>query len=117
MADTTNWQTLPAGRELDEEVAQRVMDLPLPPRGYLRMRPVPHYSTDITAAWGVMDALIARGLRPSLCLMDDGRWVCDGHWDDLHGDQSADTPALAICRAALAFVQYNPAALAATEAA
>lgn len=68
---------------------------------------IPHYSRNITTAWQVVDT-VANSLNFSLdnvggATPDEGRWrVCIGWSDDpisVHAD--GDTPALAICRAAL----------------
>lgn len=123
---------LEAGRELDSLVHRRVMELPVVPDAWgLPMQPgdhwtsdphgtytgtptttgspIPAYSTDIAAAWEVVEKLRERRIFLSV----------DAHWDRFDVDAAigpslvvaadfwerafatADTAPLAICRAAL----------------
>ena len=109
-----------AGRELDAAVAEEVMGLrdvktvPLKYQGKARQPglchgpqhdTVPHYSTDIEAAWEVVERVVNLGWLPTL-----GRgWSCGrGAWcfeivkgkDDLERAM-ADSAPEAICLAAL----------------
>jgi hypothetical protein len=97
---------LPAGRDLDAEVAEKVMTHP-----HSQWRdPVPAYSTDIAAAWTVLDAMVWRvgTANVRLDMEDYGRGAGtspDGAeravWVTI-GDSAAFGPAPeAICRAAL----------------
>ena len=121
---------MPAGREMDALVAERVMgwvhftwkgysyflpqnEIPGPDVQLMIYpgRPVPLYSTDIAAAWLVVDKM---GL--SLVRVDAARWLVgqyreseyldtemgciDGHFH-YAGFAVSDTAPLAICRAAL----------------
>lgn len=64
-------ETMKAGRELDAEIAEKVMGLPVQWRevrrvasaggNYRELVGTPHYSTDIAAAWEVVNAMIVRG--------------------------------------------------------
>ncbi len=94
---------LKAGRELDALVAEKVMG-DLPPRGYS----IPDYSTSISAAWEVVEKLIADSHIVALGVSWD---AAKDHWKFLMRDfgeivnteywPSAPTAPLAICRAAL----------------
>ena len=57
---------------------------------------LPNYSTDIAAAWQVVEKLRSFSLSRHL----DGSWHC-WHWNKGHLNANAATPALAICLAAL----------------
>ena len=111
---------LPAGRELDALVAEKVMHERLPPSGYdtdvavraehiggggYVRRPVPAYSTDIAAAWKVVKKMDADGF--GWAIADDEVYFAKGDPDSpdyrfggvalpLFTDKT-----LAICRAAL----------------
>jgi hypothetical protein len=61
---------MPAGREMDVTVGYHVMDLVAPPEIY------PEYSTDIAAAWGVIERLMKL----------DSHWSPGVNWDDGDGD-------------------------------
>lgn len=112
-----DYSMMEAGRELDALVAARVMGLTVEPRGgeprYYNetMReqyggawtsPVPHYSTDLLAAWEVLDMMRGRGF--GVVVSDAGAtvpWAVD--FDDGKvgvNVQSASLP-VAICNAAL----------------
>ena len=124
---STDYRALPAGRELDALVAERVMGFrwyvssSSGCRGIFRPddRPswfttlatdhdwqVPHYSTDIAAAWGVVDAIVSRGMRWGFSgPRDNGCWIAAirVHAEtDTVASAEGDTLALAIVRAALA---------------
>lgn len=137
-----NYDEIPAGREMDALVAEKVMGWKhvgnwegddryhpvdaiwadgdgntLPPD------PWPHYSTNIAAAWKVVEKMISVGTLKGTgdvvlyyvnndgCYYDDvggAHWYCavcvyeDGPEYDFDDDGvRADTAALAICRAAL----------------
>lgn len=133
MSETTtqDWRTLPAGRALDALVATRVMgwvnviesnppNRTWPSRtrrhwrapGSVFARKLPHYSTDIAAAWEVVRALRdpTEGDERFWTLTDSGSlgWHADLSWNAKEGDALVplgegigDTAPLAICRAAL----------------
>jgi hypothetical protein len=112
----------PAGRELDALVAEKVMELKvdyefsdvLEPRvpflvdkydewGYL-----PNYSTDIAAAWEVVEFLRRKFWSTNIVCWDYSvKWVVTCEYRTGHGEPKktlyadADTAPLAICRAAL----------------
>lgn len=122
-------ETMQAGRDLDVMIAEEVMGwagiqrgvlgtnegVPIPhgfdpsTRGY---GSVPYYSRDIAAAWLVVEKC---GL--SVVQSVDG-WYAVKPYDIEHGDvpgtgarhRPAETPALAICRAALAAIGSRSAA-------
>jgi hypothetical protein len=114
-----------SNRAKDAEVAERVMgwrriewEGGTTPMGRssknvlsLVLEEVPHYSTDIAAAWQVVEHLFTRGLRLSLNAFGGDPWwaeFADEGYE--HGAQApADTAPLAICRAALAAVAGSPA--------
>lgn len=80
---------MPAGREMDVLVGRHVMDLVGPPDLYWE------YSTDISAAWMVVEKF------PAVSLTFRGKyWFCDVNQVDFDYSQ-AETAPLAICRAAL----------------
>jgi hypothetical protein len=127
---------LPAGREMDALVAEKVMgwigiegkhghplekgpfkDCDCPSHSYQRQE-IPHYSSDIAAAWEVAEKL---GLAIIPQSSKNGfRWLaCDVKLISYKGDRievfpvddteySCDTAPLAICRAALKAVEVNP---------
>jgi hypothetical protein len=72
-------------------------------------RPVPHYSTDIAAAWSVMEVMQKRGLYPRVLAIMSGRWCCEvaGIVGGARGVDAASAP-LAICRAALLAFPAHP---------
>jgi hypothetical protein len=118
-------ETLEAGRRLDALVAEKVMgwrlilweanilppdaDMPhgIPPVGHGTW--VPRYSTNIAAAWQIVDRLLAQDYGVTMT-MDDPHNICVEVWGGLLGlteergatDRSAP---LAICRAALATLE------------
>ena len=105
--------TLEAGRELDALVAERVMGLrmvshktatydPTPDDAPIgRFADVPRYSTDVAAAWGVVERVLKLGhyfkIAPH-CFYKPPAWIIQL---DVLGDVLAETFPLAICRAAL----------------
>lgn len=102
---------LQAGREIDALVVERVMGWKVakPEAAALRfvtmgdtLHPnhVPHYSTDIAAAWEVVEALRARFVF-EMYDREDGSYVVKFGQEV----KRADTAPLAICRAALAAVE------------
>lgn len=79
-----------------------------------RWRPWPHYSTDIAAAWLVVEAMEARGsaleLVDRIHLSGTGeRWWCCFKGKMWGQPEKADTAPLAICRAALAALEVADA--------
>lgn len=135
--------TLDAGRELDALVAEKVIGWqwsgPTPPSGsflntdrgfpavYLPLDSavptytshLPNYSTDIAAAWHLVDALHEQDMNLMLEQCDSdcvvygesphsdevvaraGQWAAWFQTEITKGRAGGDTPALAICRAAL----------------
>lgn len=85
---------MPAGREMDVTVGYHAMGLVAPPEIY------PEYSTDIVAAWEVMEKM---KFHLSPFGGNKGLWMCyDNH--DLNVAEIitvAETAPLSICRAAL----------------
>jgi ABA sandwich protein len=129
---TTDYSALPAGRELDALVAEKVMGFHwegrflTPQRSHQtfaerhfdgRLIPgglLPRYSTDFSAAWGVVEEMERRGfhgvVRTPFTPEDGYHAGYTPHgstgWNgrpDHRG--SGETAPLAICRAALAAVQ------------
>jgi hypothetical protein len=124
MTDGTVQGERVAGPALNAEVAERVMGLDLTWRRFSLdglnrdlgpVRAVPAYSTDLAAAWGVVEALRACGFEVEIGSRTGGGWYasivqsngwgyrcdeCDGPVDPPFA--YADTTPLAICRAALA---------------
>lgn len=102
---------IPAGRELDALVAKKVMELNIV--GDECPSWVPRYSTDMDAAWGIVNKtkLIDKGFDKITCLYRDsntGNWCvgipepfCNGVVMNPLGHGWADTAPLAICRAAI----------------
>jgi hypothetical protein len=88
-----------AGRELDALVAEKVMGRDMTrPAGFKHPIGMPHYSTDIAAAWEVVERLRAAGHWFDL---RDIRG--NGYWASFGQEMSAEgkTASLAICLAAL----------------
>lgn len=100
-------------RELDAIVAEKVMGIGntflsrcndpgetayLDDQGLYRL--VPHYSTDIAAAWGVVERMRDDDWRVDLWVDEDGWWVRFTRFLQV-GYECADTAPEAICRAAL----------------
>jgi hypothetical protein len=80
---------MPAGREMDVTVGYHVMDLVAPPEIY------PEYSTDIAAAWGVVE-----GQEEFYFEFKNGKYFAMIA-DNFETSNEADAAPLAICRAAL----------------
>jgi hypothetical protein len=99
-----------AGRALDALVAEKVMGLLCAddPPGSGRNCPVhscPAYSTDIAAAWQVVEAMNARGWIVNAMNRQVGRWACHvGFAAPNYATvlECEDTAPHAICLAALA---------------
>ena len=111
-------QNMRAGRELDALVAEKVMGwtntreqafevtrgqlvlIGVSPDGD-DLAPVPEFSTDIGAAWSVVERMVRDGHNVELKYTANG-WQCVVEW---HFEESpfalADEAPLAICRAAL----------------
>lgn len=129
---------LPAGRELDALVAEKVMEfkryamsrhasryilLQEPWEGMVTahedaepyadcLREVPPYSTDTTAAWQVVEKLMADGFHYQLTYLNSTIgapfWSCSFNKSTfLDNYGSAPNAALAICRSALRAVGYK----------
>lgn len=108
---------LEAGRELDALVAERVFGAvvdgersSIDPDSADCWRETPHFSTDISAAWEVVEMVYAKwnGRVRATILRDDGGCYCKfvaltGH--GIVGSAHADTAPLAICLAALESVK------------
>lgn len=109
---------LPSGRELDALVAEKVMGwtnildrMGVPPNHGPWSHRVPSYSTDLGAAWTVVEKLIATGHIIELSNRRSGTWKI-GTWQfqtfgKLSVGADADTAPLAICRAALKAVGHD----------
>lgn len=107
---------LPAGPALDELIAERVMgwtrrDGPVFSHESRWQAPgvkgwdwLPEYSTDIAAAWQVVEKLRAGCIHMRLTLSnhEDGRYTCtfDKPMNEIY-HAAADAAPLAVCRAAL----------------
>lgn len=68
-------------------------------------KPVPHYTTDIAAAWLVVDAMRARGWRVMIYDDMDDRVFIVQFGKAGRVSRNAPTAPLAICRAALAALE------------
>jgi hypothetical protein len=119
----TDFTTMAAGRDLDALVAEKVMGHEvhrdvrwrepaiLGPGQRIANTPMPRYSTDIAAAWAVIQKLMETHFMYSLNASHES-----GHWcvfypasgSPVEGEY-ADTAPLAICRAALAAVEARDA--------
>ncbi len=105
---------LKPGRELDALIGEKLFgvryefvhdDYMIPdPEDPIAYDVCPHYSTDITAAWQVLEKLMSMTKQQDIHLEHlEGEWgvsTCHelGEWKDW---VRAETAALAICRAAL----------------
>ena len=107
-------------REIDAQVAEKVLGWELTDPGFYRAatpsarfpngtgnRPIPPYSTDIAAAFDVVEAMRGRGWFLELENGQDGLFIAEflrwhGHCSPVSGESAA--PA-AICEAALAAVE------------
>ena len=122
MIRTVNIDTMPAGREMDALVAEKVMGMKVSKKGGLRWRVnrrtelLSKYSTSISAAWEVVeklkDAMSTIGMAGTFNMefdLESGQWEVG--YTDLDYDKGwcwedgwpvmADTAPLAICRASL----------------
>lgn len=112
-----NTSEMQAGREMDLDVSARVFghpyagayrqDGPVVDDG--RLSTCPRYSTDIAAAWEVVEALAARYLEVEVHQgsASPQRWciVRNALQSGYLAEGSADTAPLAICRAALSALE------------
>ena len=104
-----------AGREMDARIARDVMGLLVFQEPPFDVNPVllnadeviigvvPSYSTDISAAWLVVEQMKARGIRVALIAYLDGTYGCElrNEGTAFVTREESDTPAHAICLAAL----------------
>ena len=109
-------ETMPAGRELDCRVAEKVMgyavqgDQIVPPNdayvllgimGAMKFD-IPHYSTDIADAWLVVEKMKASAFEVTIDDTDGDWWALFADLEYKHISSAyADTAPLAVCRAAL----------------
>lgn len=98
--ETTSKREL-STREIDALVADHVMGLSGPwGATFLGGKPLPHYSTDIAAAWEVVEKVGDIKLEGYRCVDGCFRWcVTTFDLDDI--EIRADTAPMAICLAAL----------------
>lgn len=99
-----------AGRELDALVAEKVMGRILIPDEVLKhtsatnFEDIPAYSTDISAAWQVVEKMLELGAYVDIGIDKYGAQVqldnYDGKWESGESIRADNAP-LAICRAAL----------------
>lgn len=105
---------MPAGRELDALVAEKVMGLDIvsnglkyEPRYYLPEyertyhRAVPVYSTDISAAWEVAEKFGEMSVRKYQTMSLGYRWVCRIYVNEEDVIANGLTAPEAICKSAL----------------
>ncbi len=92
---------MPAGREMDKLIQSFVMGGLPPVRMDWIMSYIPNYSTNIAAAWEVMEEMRRRN-RPISIYTSVGGWMTNFDFGAISSDESAP---LAICRAALLAVQ------------
>ena len=116
--DRATIEQMPAGRELDTLVAEKVLRWKRQERGRSSSLPWPHwisdgttylelprFSEDVGDAWEIVRELIKRGLHVSLD-SDGSGWTADFTPNPLVTFFTcADTAPLAICRAALRVVE------------
>lgn len=82
-----------AGREMDELVAEKVMNSEFD---------VPHYSTSIEAAWAVVEKMNDRFAVSFSCCSQAVEWHCElSCSENVHFSAKGGTAPLAICLAAL----------------
>lgn len=108
-----------AGRELNAEISERIMGIQAcrcVPRAYDQYtgncrdcgrRATLHYSQEIWAAWHVVDKL-EHAWHLELKRYAVGWLAVFSTHDRRHAQEAAETPAEAICLAALAAVAQNP---------
>lgn len=119
MLESSSEITIAAGRELDAEVAEKVMGLDRKPwtdeDDVMHFPPTELFSTDISAAWQVVEkmrehtkqcVLVEASTNPEEYLCTVGRHY-RGQWFKSH-QSKADTAPLAICLAALKAVENAP---------
>jgi hypothetical protein len=97
---------MPAGKDIDDLVDEFVFGKPTPKDNntILYIRNSKSYSTDISAAWEVVNAMekyscdfaIKKGVDAWSAIVGGGAWICD-----------AETAPLAICQAALLAVMED----------
>lgn len=96
---------MPAGKDMDELIKTLVMGEEIPPPTYW----IDEYSTDIAAAWQVLEHLMATGHErfeaPAIFRWPD-TWMCvfyekNDTMSPMWIEATADTVSLAICRASL----------------
>lgn len=118
-----NYDAMPAGREMDQLVAKRVMEwrevgggigVPPDPQATVHVW-VPDYSVNLSWAWGIVRAMNQKGIHLwALSQEDPEEEGC--HWKADFGPAyssailgCAETAPLALCRAALAAIDvYHP---------
>jgi Phage ABA sandwich domain len=121
-------EQLTAGRELDALIAEKVMgwtDIQRAVSGYVGHPPVwnhprvvftspPAYSTEIVAAWQIVEPaeFFELAYTPGVWHRNhydkQERWMCSIVIAGQHGKTRAASAPLAICRAALKAVGYDP---------
>lgn len=95
---------MPAGREMDALVMEWVTKFTVNDNFY-----IPHYSTDISAAWQVVDKMKERGLGFAIHCGENWRPIALFDKEESENDWiGAETAPLAICRAALLAVCNEP---------
>jgi hypothetical protein len=99
---------LQAGPEMDAEIGLRVFGYKLV--SLATLQPTPRYSTDVAAAWLVVEKMREMGLRPILMPDWGHQWQVKVYRESEHIVETAwfDTAPLAICRAALAALDSEP---------
>ena len=116
MTATTETRGLQAGRKLDALVAEKVFGYTVEEHGtlYVRrgkergLRDLPDYSTDIGDAWLIVEKMRTEGCHVALETRLGGLgWSAWFGWKDRATDSEseANSPALALCRAALAAME------------
>ena len=113
-AGTIDFRQMDAGPEMDELVAERVMGSPRPGPGFVRWAPVPRYSTDIAAAWQVVERLRGQHWWPAVLTQNNVAfpWSCEAipPLDNSPGGMVwgyGTTAPQAICRCALAVAEFR----------
>ena len=100
---------MPAGREMDALIAEKVTKTTTCPYwGSEVAETVPHYSTDISAAWEVVEKMSSKFIGLHKMKFAEGKWFAlylDKSNDDCEEIVEAETPMLAICLAALLSVE------------
>lgn len=109
-------QTFPAGRDLDAMIAEKVMgwrrqsEAPQDvwQRHDERLAELPKFSTDIAAAWQIVEKLGPDDIFLTITLLPDGEYECTAQNEigetlmlGKSGHVKADSAPLVICRAAL----------------